>query len=282
MNVHERTMLALAVVGLGLAGCVQDEKIDDPALVEEVEQHPRRFEGERVTLHGEVDRVYSDRAFELEGLAPLFDDTVLVLTRIPVQLGPEKVRDDLLTTVSGTVYALDEARVEAALGRKLDAQVLADWRGKATVIADEVAAIEPQARWNEKSRPHGEVLSLWALYRTPAPMDYVDAHIDLTAVQVARRSASGFWIGFGGKPDLFVAPQTPALLERAEPESRVNVAGTLRALPPLDEATKRWKLDDADRASLAQSMLYVDAEEITPVAPPPAGPGAPGEPTAAR
>jgi hypothetical protein len=256
---------ALVFVATAIAGCTDEARgPEDVPTIEDVEERPERFEGQRVTLFGDVGRVYSDQAFELEGLAPVFDDSVLALSAAPVRLGPNRLHEDLLVSVRGEIRLLEPSAVGARLGRELDDQVTRDWKGETVILADTVTALEAHAHWNEKDLPEGQVVSLSALRVVPDPLAPAGAHVDLRGLRVAEKGASGLWVGEDAAiPELFVLPQQHETLQGLEPGEAVRVQGVLKHRPELDAASKRWQLDPASRARMAQKPLYVHALRIT-------------------
>ena len=69
-----------------VAGCEARNETQDEgsATPEKVVEQPSRYIGQQVSLSGEVGELYEQRAFELEGTRPFFDDDVLVLAKSPV------------------------------------------------------------------------------------------------------------------------------------------------------------------------------------------------------
>lgn len=238
-----------------------------PPTVKEVDDHPDRYVGKRVTLTGEVDDVYSNQAFELEGHGWIFDQEVLVLTRTPVRLGTSKLSDDLEVRVSGIVRKMSRAEIEREIGWNVDADLENRWRDKTVVIADDISALKRAANWSEKDAPRGMVVSLWTVYHTPTPADFADSEIELKGVEVVNKSEQGMFIGFGGAPEMFVALGEQAkqanTLGDIQNGQRVDVKGTLKQLPSASDAEKKWKLNGTQRELVEGDALYIEASAIT-------------------
>lgn len=150
-----RILLALVTGSLSLA-CESTnddrDKTDDSVdknKVEQIEDDPDRFIGKEVTVTGEVDDVYSDRSFELEGNDWLFDREILILTRSPMNLtsGPFVADDEVIVT--GTVRYFHTAEIEREVGWDLDAAIETEWSSKPVIVANSVRKVQAAEGWNE-------------------------------------------------------------------------------------------------------------------------------------
>ena len=265
---------AAAWLGASLVMCAGCDAIDPPTqvstapTVDDVDDDPTRYAGKRVTLTGEIDEVHSNQAFELEGHGWIFDEEVLVLTRTPVRLGPAQLSDDLEVRVRGIVRKMSPAEIEREVGWDVDANLETQWRDKAVVIADDISALERVASWSEKESPRGTVVSLWTVYEAPTPADFADSDIELKGVEVAERGEQGMFIGFGGAPEIFVAPPQATAMTDIKVGQRVDVKGTLKQLPSTAEAAKKWQLGATQRELIEADALYIEATAITAAAQP--------------
>ncbi|MGD8862592.1 MAG: hypothetical protein PVI30_21455 [Myxococcales bacterium] len=264
---HAPVALALvAAVGVTLSACDETEEPPDTPTVENVEEHPEQFLGKRITLTGEVDDVYSNQAFELEEISWLFDDEVLVLTRKPVNLGAERLEDGMLLSVTGTPEKLIITEVEEQLGWDLDPELEVKWKDKLVFVADRVRALHSFAEWSEQDDPAGTIVSLWAVHTMAAPLELAGAKITLESVTVAEISKKGLWVGIGGSPDLFVAPDAGVELPKVKPGSAVQARGILDRMPPPAEAVTRFELSEIEQRRAASDALYLRAQSLKPIA----------------
>src|SRR5690606_23912633 len=97
-----------------------------------------RFYGRQVRLTGEVDEVFSDRAFELEGTGWAFDDDITVLARTSVQLAGAGLEDGDELIVSGTVRPMVVAEVERELGWDLSPELEVRLKERPVLVADSI------------------------------------------------------------------------------------------------------------------------------------------------
>jgi len=160
---------------------------------------------------------------------------------------------------------MDSAEIERAVGWDLDTALEARWKDKAVIVADDVFSTQSVAHWSESDHPEGVVVSMWTIYETPSPLDYVDSKIGLNNVKVADKSERGAFVGLGGAPSLFVVPNDGGQASALTEGQRVDVVGTLKALPAPPQAKQRWKLSEEQSTRLATAALYVEASKLVPV-----------------
>lgn len=258
--------LGLLAMGLcALAGCRNDEtetQAPGAATVEAVEEQPNKFYGQTVTLVGEADEIYSDRSFVLEGNNWIFDNDLLVLTKSPINLGPEGLSDDTRLIVTGEVRELVVADIERELTWDLDSQLEAEFESEPILVATQIEKVDEMARWSEGDKPEGEIVSVWGLYAMPDPESMEGQRVELDAIPVQSKIGNGLWVGWSHSNQIFVAPAEGTNLEDVDVGDYVSLSGTLRAMPEADAAMEQWDFHPAFRTQVAQEPLYVDATKI--------------------
>lgn len=253
-----------ASLPLLLDACDAIEEPPGLQTVDNVEKHPSEFIGKRVTLTGEVDSVFNDRAFELGGLQWMFGGDVLVVTRTPVTLGKEKLAEGREIALSGVVREFVVTDIERELQWDLERKLEIEWQDKPVVIADSISAVESYATWTGAPTPKSRIVSMWALYSTAQAGDLDGAEMALTNAELTeRREGPGFWIGLHGHPRLFAVAAPGEQLTKLPAGSRIDVEGTLHAMPPMAEATKRWSLTDAERQQLSGEAVFLEVDSLT-------------------
>lgn len=270
-----------SLLATSAAACDRDEEerpgaaqIPASTTVERIEEEPREFVGQRVTVTGEADTVFSERAFELEGDDWWFDEEVLVVTRAPVRMAGGTVTDDDDLVVSGTVRMFTVAEIEQEVGWDLTPELATTFRNQPVIVADSVRRITEAARWTEKE-PEGATVSVVTIYSMPTPEQLAGTNIELSGVPIRTKSQNGAWVGESHFAQIFVEAPDPSLLQQLNVGDRIDVRGTLQKMPPPKEAVSKLGLDPNLHGQIAEEPLYVDATSIRSVPEPaPAQPGA--------
>lgn len=230
--------------------------------VEEVDENPLRFYGERVTLNGEVDEVFSDRAFELEGMGVWWDDQILVVTRAPVVIGGAGLENDDEILVSGTVRPLTIVEIEREIGWDLDPQIEARFTNKPVLIADSISSYEEQARWSEREYPQGTIMGLYQIFTVPDISQLAGQRITVSAVPVLDKAGQVAWIGYGPLSRMLVVPKEAGTLDPLEAGERVTVTGTLEKMPSAAQARQQWNIPQEMLGEVVEGRPYIQAEQI--------------------
>jgi len=122
-------LLAVAVIALlisiptGFAQKMVQYPKEDPT-VDNVLDNPEKFEGQTVTLWGEIDQIYSGNSFAMEDDADLLgEDRILVLSVWP-DAKPELIegamRDGKIVKATGVIKRFDRAALESEFGTAMD------------------------------------------------------------------------------------------------------------------------------------------------------------------
>jgi hypothetical protein len=262
-------MAALLIAALGSACDRDDASMPSTQLapaptatVEQVDEDPMRFHGKRVRLGGEIDKVYSPRAFELEGEGVWWDEQILVVARSPVTLGGRTLAEDDEVMVSGTVKKLTVAEVERELGWDLDPQIEIEFRDLPVLLADTVTMSGAQATWSEKDHPQGTMVGLMRLWTAPDLSQLAGQSLIASDVPVRSKIGKAMWIGYNELGQILVVPNDAATLEAIEDGERVMITGTVEKMPPADVASKMWNLPRVMEAQLAPVPVYINATRL--------------------
>lgn len=178
--------------------------------MENIDEQPASFIGQRVTVSGEVDEIFSNRSFVIEDNSDvIFEDQVLVLTR-PVAFGGATLRDDDRVVVRGKVRLFAVKDLETELGWDLDQSVkVGQWETKPVIVADSVSKVAEYARWTEVEEPEGVGVGLVSIYFVEQdPKTLIGQQVSLESVPVQAITEQGLWFGQDGGYRLFVAAAT--------------------------------------------------------------------------
>lgn len=219
------------------------EVLADLETIERVHENPDEFVGKRLLVAGEVEDVFSNRAFTVGG-DDFLDRDLLVVTKQPIDAAKLRSADkplwrDDIVQVNGEIRRLVTAEVERELGWDLEPEIEAEFDTRPILIAESVTIIprgggdereltegddqrnKPQQQ-GEQQRPQkddeqegqarlpranlGEPLRELTVLYTVVPVDLViDRRVELENVKVRNViSDRGFWIGASGDQQLFV------------------------------------------------------------------------------
>jgi len=150
-------LLAGTAVVVSLGGCPPEPTVTSPTAeaptIDNIDDHPARFVGERVALAGEVEEVLDERTFVLENDDLLWDDEVTVVSRQPIRYGVERLGEDEYVAISGVVHYVGTVELERELGWDFETELEVEMEGEPVVVADEVGRMERTARWSESEAP---------------------------------------------------------------------------------------------------------------------------------
>lgn len=254
------TPTLIACIGLNALGCDREEPLAEETIVpttEEVAESPERYVGKKLTLTGEVDEVFGDQAFELEGNDVIFDDELLVLTKSPLRLRGAMVQDDDMVMVSGTVRRFVVTELERDLGWDLSPELEVEWKNKVVFVADSVSLVGESARWTEGDQ--SRLVGLVSIYHAPDPKSLVGQSISLRAVPVQGKAGDVLWIGENQQNKVLVAPAQGKQLPDVSVGERVAIEGTVRQMPQLEQAMDRFKLDATAKDEVTKQALFIEA-----------------------
>lgn len=280
---------ALALPVLAPLGCDRegDEGLTDNTQVttdiEEIEEEPGRHFGKSVKVVGEIDDVYGQRAFELEGLDLIFEDEVLVLTKSPIALGNESLQEDQMVRVHGTVKKFSKTELESELGWKLDGEVNDEWEGKPVIVADAIDAVRRYARWSESDAQEGEIVGMYAFYTSTIDqrptLDKMAVTFEDTVVNQVKDGK--VWVGWS-HPGVMVVPAGGLSVEGINKGDLVDISGRFMSIQQAgaqatpggenaeeDEASQAEpaldlrKLGRDEKMALQQDGVYIQASSIT-------------------
>lgn len=260
-----RTTLSLLLL-VPLAACERGEREQEAtpgtATVEQIQEDTWRYLGETVTVVGEAGDVHSERAFELEGDDWIFDEEVLVVAKSPVRLAAQRVAEDDDVIVTGTVRRMNRDEINRELGWEIDQGLADDWADKPVIVASSVRSYEQTATWSEATDPEGTIVAVWTVYGVPNPALMLGRRIQLTNIPVRGKADKGVWVGFTHAAQIFAVPTGDADLSGIEVGDRVNVDGTLRAMPKADQAIADWGMDPQLSSQIAEEPLYIETKRL--------------------
>ena len=127
----KRSALFLGMVAATMLianGCSRQQH-PSPATVKTVEKYPDAYYGQQVTVSGEVDKVFSQSAFELKSGGTFFgigSNQVLVLAKDKIALGDYAIQDNLRLQITGNVRQFNADELEQMLGWEIDPEMEAN------------------------------------------------------------------------------------------------------------------------------------------------------------
>jgi hypothetical protein len=234
----------------------------DPATSNQIKEQPSRFYGKKVTVVGEVDKLFSGRAFELEGTGWAFDDNITVLTRRPIQLSTGSLADDDEVIVTGTVRPFVVAEVERDLDWDLERDLEVRLESRPVIIAETIRRTNDQASWSVRGGDAKEpVSSLLAVISATNSQSLTGRPVELRQERVLARMGEGLWVGPSQMARIFVkVKQVPADVQVGD---HVRVNGTIRQVPA--DAAEKWGLPSTMQQAVDQNMLFVDNASVQEV-----------------
>lgn len=119
----------------GIADDAQSAGDETGVNLSEVSDNPDAMYGQMVTISGGVQEIITPHAITIGNDEPLVGDTVLVVGADDFDTS---VTEEDAILVTGEVQRFEIGAVEGALGVDLDDEALADYDGKAVLVASEV------------------------------------------------------------------------------------------------------------------------------------------------
>lgn len=230
--------------------------------VDEVRERPDQFDGKQVRVAGTVDKLLSERAFELEGTGWAFHDNIVVLTKSPVQLAGVALAGSDELVVTGTVRPFVAAEVSRDLGWDMTPEIEVRLKERPVLIADTIRRISDEGAWRSDVAVEGAPTPVTSLVAIVTALDLhalAGRQVDLGREKVLAVEGKGLWVGPSVMSQIFVVPTvTPKDIKVGD---MVRVSGTLRA-PPKDAATV-WGLSKETAARVEGDVLYLDDAVLT-------------------
>lgn len=277
-KLHARAALIAGLSALGVVACDRDRPSPEPpaagpaatgpaatapaASVDAIKEAPNRFYGKTVNVAGEVEQVYSDRAFQLEGTGWAFDDNITVLTKQPVSVagGPLMADDELIVT--GTVRPFVVADIERDLGWDLQQELEIRLSKRPVLIAESIRKVNEYGTWSASGAAAATpITSALTIVATVGPDALVGRKVELARERVWSVEGKGLWVGPTVMSQVFVLPAGDVKV--FQPGDRVRVTGTLQKVPK--DAGKTWNLPAGRATSMNEDALYVDTATVTEV-----------------
>lgn len=238
------------------------------ANVDAIKESPERFYGKTVRLAGEVDEVYGDRAFELEGTEWALNDNIIVLTKTPVRFGGMALSSDDEIVVFGTVRPFVVADVERDLGWDIGSDVEVKISKRPVIVAETIRRVGEYGVWSVSGAPEAALSTTLMIVATMDPKALAGRKVDLRRERVQAMTGKGLWVGPSLMGQVFVLPsQAPTDVQVGD---WVHVTGTLQRAPK--DAAKGWGLPPRMEGLATEDMVFVDSANVSRAkGPPPEG-----------
>lgn len=234
-----------------------------PVDVDQVKEAPGQYYDKKVRVTGEVDELYSDRAFKLEGTGWAFNDDITVLLKepVPANLGRLSRDDELIVT--GTVRRFVVADIERDVGWDLSPEIEVKLKERPVLVADMVRRVggdddRQQERTQQQPGAEAAVGTVAAIVLAQNPRSLAGQKVDLEGERVQAVMGKGMWIGPTAATQVFVVPATmPKDLAQGD---RVKLVGTLREIP--GNAQEMWGIPADTANQLRDAAVYVEATTL--------------------
>ncbi|MEZ4297191.1 MAG: hypothetical protein R3B70_19660 [Polyangiaceae bacterium] len=230
--------------------------------VDTIREDPARYYGKTVTITGEVDKVYTDRVFELEGSGWAFNDNITVVTKTPVRIADMPLAKGDHLILKGTVQKFVTADITRDYGWTASPDVLLRIEKRPVLVAESIRLVGEYGTWSAKTTPPptGPITTTLIIVTTIEPESVVGRRVDLGRERVQATMGNGLWVGSSAMSQVFVLPKEPVKDVKAGDWVRVSNGTVARA--PKD-AAKEWKLPANMEGLPWESMLYVKDAAVT-------------------
>lgn len=236
-----------------------------PVEVDQVKEAPGQYYDKKVRVTGEVDELYSERAFKLEGTGWAFDDDITVLLKepVPANLGRLSRDDELIVT--GTVKRFTVADIERDVGWDLSPEIEVRLKERPVLVADMVRRVagdgDRQQQERTQQQPGAEAAAVGtvaAIVLAQNPRSLAGQKVDLEGERIQAVTGKGMWVGPTAATQVFVVPATmPKDLAQGD---RVKLVGTLREIP--GNAQEMWGIPADTAGQLRDAAVYVEATTV--------------------
>lgn len=237
--------------------------VDGPTP-EKVVDEPARYLGQEISLSGEVDDVYGQRAFELEGTKPFFDEELLVLTKSPVAISGAALRNNDHVVVTGTVREFSSADLNRELGWEVSAELDEEWRDKPVIVAKSIVRADAARAWREDRVVGPPEIAFVSVYLSADPAGLAGQEIHIIGANVRSTAGKGLWIGNTERSQMYVVPTDSEAPPSILPGDRVDVRGKLRMAPSNEAEVRALGFDEATTDPMAGEALYIEASSLRP------------------
>lgn len=231
--------------------------------VDQVREQPAEFYGKQIRVAGTVEKLLSERSFELEGAGWAFHDNIVVLTKSPVQLAGVALAGNDELVVTGTVRPFVAADVERELGWDMTPEIEVRLKERPVLIAESIRRVSDDGGWRADAAEAmpGPLTSLAAIANTIDLKSLAGRRVDLGREKVLAVDGRGLWVGRSSMSQIFVMPTVAP--GDVKPGDTVRVSGTLRE-PPKDAVTA-WGVAKETASRVMGDALYLDEAVITVV-----------------
>lgn len=230
--------------------------------VDKVKEHPAWYYDKKVRVTGEIDEVYSDQAFRLEGTGWAFDDDITVLLKKPMDAASHTsyAKDDELI-VTGTVRRFVVADVERDLGWDLSPEIEIKLKERPVLIAEAVRKISPEQAKAAAEVMKGDVETVTEILAVTDQKSLHDKNVDLNREKVQQIVGKGMWIGPSTSEKIFVVPKE--MPKDVVAGDYVTVSGELAEVPA--NAIETWELPK-EMANDLGKVVFIDDARVREIA----------------
>lgn len=230
--------------------------------VDQVKEHPAWYYDKKVRVTGEIDEVYSDQAFRLEGTGWAFDDDIVVLMKKPLDAASHTSyakNDELIVT--GTVRRFVVADVERDLGWDLTPEIEIKLKERPVLIAEAVRKITPEQAKAAAEVMKGDVETVAEILAVTDQKSLHGKNVDLNREKVQAIVGKGMWIGPSTSEKVYVVPKE--MPKDVVAGDYVTVSGELEEVPA--NAIEAWELPQ-EMANDLGKVVFIDDARVREIA----------------
>ncbi|PCC74124.1 hypothetical protein SAMN02745121_08493 [Nannocystis exedens] len=230
--------------------------------VDQVKEHPAWYYDKKVRVTGEIDEIYSNLAFSLEGTGWAFDDNITVLTKKPADPAASATfakGDELI--VNGTVRRFVVADIERDLGWDLAPEVEIKLKERPVLVAESVRKITPEQAKAAAEVMKGDVETVTEILAVTDQKSLHGKNVDLDREKVQTIVGKGMWIGPSTSEKVFVIPKE--MPKDVVAGDFVSVSGELEEVPA--NAIETWNLPK-EMANDLGKFVFIDDARVREIA----------------